>query len=660
MSHLNFKPRGRALLIGINSYPLAPPRAQLQGCVKDLGIAQQVLAEVFELSSDDITVLRDEKATRQAILEAMESLVEKTLTDEAVYFHFSGHGRRIQAPESPSGYFEAIVPSDSGTSPHPNRDILDYEIADWIRRLEQKESRLVFVFDSCFSGSIARGPLDESCRGLEEETRDLDLPTRWSPVAGEPAKSRGLLSSIRSRQVLFTACAADQFAREIGPPENENGKSGVFSYFFYRELSVSRSRTFRELFDKVGTAVSALLPQQNPQLEGAIDLEIHGQETVRPEPFVLVRSCQEDSVLLAGGVIHGITPGSEWTLEPPGSLSESTRSELSPVASIVRILDADTLESHAKLIRRNPNHRIEAGWRAFLYRTTRDFRLPVYLVPSPALVADSLATKLSAMSCIRLVSEPQGADLTIWTIEARGQTSPENLFPELGAFAEAHFVVRHRDGSPLGRALPVSGSRTIEIIAENLQKRARFLNLLTLNPIPIGEAQLQIGGTLLGRRIDSQWLPIQSAAGIRIGERLGFRLENGSKLPIFPYVFFLGWESEIVPMFPSAVGGHEALDPGRRLDIGTGHVHFTLTPSKDQQYSGPRQGFVKVIAATRPVGVDQMVQDGFRSRGNGADDPLESLFELAFGLETTSSPRPMERKEDVEWTTWVAPFLVLP
>jgi uncharacterized Fe-S cluster-containing radical SAM superfamily enzyme len=54
------------------------------------------------------------------------------------------------------GLDETIVPYDSGRRPHPNRDITDDELYDWLRELTQKTDNVVCVFDCGHTGSITR------------------------------------------------------------------------------------------------------------------------------------------------------------------------------------------------------------------------------------------------------------------------------------------------------------------------------------------------------------------------------------------------------------------------------------------------------------------------------------------------------------------------
>src|SRR4051812_43034881 len=170
---------GLALLIGINTYPHFKDR-QLSGCVNDIEIMKGALVRRFGFQEERIRTLRDQEATREAILSALEDLVRQVGENENVLVHFSGHGsQKPDGPENdePDGYDETLVPCDSGRAPYPNRDITDDEIHDWLERLMKKTPYVTLIIDCCNSGTIHR---KGKTRGLP---RDERKPEGWvAPV----------------------------------------------------------------------------------------------------------------------------------------------------------------------------------------------------------------------------------------------------------------------------------------------------------------------------------------------------------------------------------------------------------------------------------------------------------------------------------------------
>src|SRR5260370_1386538 len=64
-----------ALLIGINKY-LSPKINKLDGCVNDVEDLRQLLTTKFDFREYDVKILRNEQASRSAIINAFQKLVE--------------------------------------------------------------------------------------------------------------------------------------------------------------------------------------------------------------------------------------------------------------------------------------------------------------------------------------------------------------------------------------------------------------------------------------------------------------------------------------------------------------------------------------------------------------------------------------------------------
>jgi len=119
-----------ALLIGINKYPKLAPYYTLSGCLNDVDLISQILQNNFGFSVEGIALLKDEQATRNGILEAMDYLTKTAERNDIVVIYYSGHGSQMTDREGdePSGLDDTIVPYDSGRFPNENRDISDDEI----------------------------------------------------------------------------------------------------------------------------------------------------------------------------------------------------------------------------------------------------------------------------------------------------------------------------------------------------------------------------------------------------------------------------------------------------------------------------------------------------------------------------------------------------
>ena len=132
-----------ALLVGVNKYvDAAIP--QLHGAVNDTRLMHELLSKDYDFAANDIVVLKDETATRDAILKSFQDhLIAKADADTVAVFHFSGHGSQVKDADHDEGtndnWDETIVPHDSGRAAgKENRDILDDELGGLFERREKR------------------------------------------------------------------------------------------------------------------------------------------------------------------------------------------------------------------------------------------------------------------------------------------------------------------------------------------------------------------------------------------------------------------------------------------------------------------------------------------------------------------------------------------
>ena len=127
----------RALLIAVNDYA-RESIPDLRGAVNDVQLIARTLQTRLGFDPAGITFLKDSQATRAAILEAIDDLVEKAEPGDRAYFHYSGHGS--QAPDrngdEEDQLDETIVAHDSRTPGVP--DITDDELNARFARLRTR------------------------------------------------------------------------------------------------------------------------------------------------------------------------------------------------------------------------------------------------------------------------------------------------------------------------------------------------------------------------------------------------------------------------------------------------------------------------------------------------------------------------------------------
>lgn len=224
----------RALLIGINHY--APPAGaalpvtaaehaldsrfapgsswtDLHGPSVDVASVHVLLTEKYGFDEANITVLPEKTATREGILAAIDMLIADTKPGDLIVFYYAGHGSqrldtmRVDERTSKNKRDETIVPNDAWKGA---RDIRDIELAVRFDKIVyDKQARLTAIFDSCHSGTMARGVTSSVQRTLPYDDRD---------VAKEPgAATEGDLKQVpqKGNAIIVAAAGPSEGAAEV-------------------------------------------------------------------------------------------------------------------------------------------------------------------------------------------------------------------------------------------------------------------------------------------------------------------------------------------------------------------------------------------------------------------------------------------------------------
>lgn len=144
----------RALIIGIDAYQHYRP---LKGAVAD---ARDIESALRAMGTTDVVTLIDAQADRAGVLREMERLVARTQLNDLVLLSIAGHGaqepERVKGSE-PDGMENVFLlagfePSATGSQ----QRVLGEEFNHFIKQLEEKGARVVFVADTCHGGGMAR------------------------------------------------------------------------------------------------------------------------------------------------------------------------------------------------------------------------------------------------------------------------------------------------------------------------------------------------------------------------------------------------------------------------------------------------------------------------------------------------------------------------
>jgi uncharacterized caspase-like protein len=179
-----------ALIIGINAYQYVSP---LGYACNDADAVADILTRDLGFPKEQVTVLKDGAATKEAVLEAFHSLVKKAnhLDDRIIVF-YAGHGLTLPGVRAKVGF---LVPVNGKTD--ETGSLIRWD--DLTRNAELISAKhILFIMDACYSGLAMQR-------------------------AVPPGTQRFLSSMLQrfARQVI-TAGKADEVVADGGGPQGQN------------------------------------------------------------------------------------------------------------------------------------------------------------------------------------------------------------------------------------------------------------------------------------------------------------------------------------------------------------------------------------------------------------------------------------------------------
>jgi Caspase domain len=338
----------RALLIGINHYAPppgakpatpAPPHApdsrfapgrswtNLQGPLNDVGRIKFLLTDVYGFSV--IHELKDEEATRRQILNAIDQLIAETHPGDTDVIYYAGHGsRRTDTLSSKNHFDETIVPVDAWQGAE---DIRDKELALRFNQIVyDKHAHLSAIFDSCNSGTIARGVTKSVVRALPYDDRDVAEEKRRDPttiVEGD-LKQRPQDGDA----IIVAAATSDEEATEALYSDDLQ-YHGAFTRAL---VQVLQANTQPLSAGDVIAQVSALLhadPKlaQQPSVEGQARQSLFGDPVAAHALHVHVTGTSPEGITLDLGSAAGFDVGTQFRAVEARSDEQRTTIEVARI-----------------------------------------------------------------------------------------------------------------------------------------------------------------------------------------------------------------------------------------------------------------------------------------------------------------------------------------
>lgn len=145
----------RGLVVGIDDYAHL---SKLEGAVND---ARDVADALRGVGAGDVTVLLDRAATREAVMRSWNEAIARSAPGDVLVFHYAGHGgqspERVKGSE-PTGMDSVLLLAGFAATKPGNRErIVDDEVHTMLKQATDARLTVLFVTDSCHSGTMTRG-----------------------------------------------------------------------------------------------------------------------------------------------------------------------------------------------------------------------------------------------------------------------------------------------------------------------------------------------------------------------------------------------------------------------------------------------------------------------------------------------------------------------
>ena len=298
--------RRTAVCVGIDAYPDDGDR--LGGCVNDARRWAQALAAM----GFQTRLLLDGDATRQAIHQHLQSLVDESRAGDVIVFQYAGHGTYLDDldGDEDDARDEAMCPVDFRTGAL----YIDDDIAKVLARVPNGVNLTLFM-DCCHSGTISRVAVGNTPRPPGTKARFVRptpaLQEAHRQFRAQQPATRGAVGGTggrnNMRDVRFSACQDHQVALE------SNG-SGEFTLRALRVLEGGIGGLTNDAFQQRVVQAFGPRPAQDPKLDCAEG----GGARALLQPLVAAADAQADAPAdtAKSGAPRKTPPGASAAADP--------------------------------------------------------------------------------------------------------------------------------------------------------------------------------------------------------------------------------------------------------------------------------------------------------------------------------------------------------
>ena len=226
----------RGLVIGIDAYA---ELADLGGAVND---ARDVARSLSAIGVQDLVVLEDDAATRARIEDEWVGLMRRAEPGDTLVLTYAGHGgqepERVPGNESDERDELLLLGGFRKEGPGTRERIFDDELNQWFLEAGERGLRVVFVADSCHSGTLTRSvdrraprpSLRSAAYTISDDMLELDIPDTAAAIEESDLEHVSFLAAGQEHEQV------PEIEIALPGPEGRPEPRGALSYMFARAV----------------------------------------------------------------------------------------------------------------------------------------------------------------------------------------------------------------------------------------------------------------------------------------------------------------------------------------------------------------------------------------------------------------------------------------
>ena len=709
-----------ALLVGINEYKEQPGGiSNLSGTHNDVALMKSLLFEKgfketprtapgaaapcgSQTADSPVKTLCSSQATKQAILggfdnhlirNAQKYWAGKTPIDPTkgphVVFYYSGHGSKLSDTEpvpgerkedlkvdEADGVDETLVPHD--TDIRGTRDIRDDEFDSRIAELRKYTTNIVFMADSCHSGTITRGA---GKKGFEREIATSTGETRSTASAASDDNVGGGDGYVTISGSLPTQYSYEDYLDD--PVSKKSQRNGLLTYYFVNFVRQNPNASYRDIINLVRNATTASGRDQTPQAEGDIDRGVFGATGPKVKTPIFVRCDVSGSARVCSEPVkRTASDGKEYTIHivrldvgtVVGARTGGPVIIYGPDAKDVDdklgsgvIITATKFTSEVEVMLASGRTKVPENSKAVLVAPSftdekRNIAIDLTGSDTGAGSMRELATQLNGNPYVKPIEatnllntlnatrsvDPANATPPSWDAAVvRGtyidfksgrQMAPPKKNVTVPADDEQGYFITNRDGTPLYNFwVSASDPQAAAKLTRALEQHVRYENTKVLGNeasdlangvevklVKIKQFQNGVPCQNILASADEQ-AAMAKTPRLRSGDRFYFTVTNNTGKDLLIYLLNLGTTGKISLLYPPANSARETLGSGKTMNtLGVNQCrHFFIPPG--EQYGSES---IKVIASDTEIPANLLTMDSIAlsSATRGSESPLAKLL----------------------------------